>query len=153
MGDALLQECGQQCAQMIGHDQQGSNDTNQPSSPMKATLNQQPWFGRWLVQLWWKNAQPQLKNAPSQEDSQPFHTCYRKLLFFPTTDHEIFLRRISLNLNANYLQMKSLDGFFDLQLGRYCFNLETEFSLQGFRNPRLKLTSFLQNNFLKMINQ
>jgi hypothetical protein len=47
------------------------------------------------------------------------------------------------------LQMKSLDGFSNLQLGRYCFNLETEFSLQGFRNPRLKLASSLQTIFSK----
>jgi hypothetical protein len=48
--------------------------------------------------------------------------------------------------DANYLHMKSLDGFFGIQLGRYCFNLETEVSHRGFRNPRLKLASFSKTN-------
>jgi hypothetical protein len=51
-----------------------------------------------------------------------------------------------LRSNASYVRMKSLDGFSCLQLGRYCFNPETESSSQGLRNPRLKLASFSKTN-------
>jgi hypothetical protein len=73
----------------------------------------------------------------------PRATRFRPLL---TTGNESNLTQIYLDQNANDLQMKSLDGFSGIQLGRYCFNLETEVSHRGFRNPRLKLASFSKTN-------
>jgi hypothetical protein len=92
-------------------------------------------------------AEKKKRCAQQGENTQSAHTCHRKLHLFSTTDNEPNLTQISLDHNAIYPQMKSLNGFSDLQLGRYCFNLETEFSHQGFRNPRLKLASFSQKQF------
>jgi len=69
---------------------------------------------------------------------------------FSTADDESKLIPIRPGSCANFLQVKSLDGFSNNQLGRYCFNPETEFSHRGFQNPRLKLASF-SKQFLKMI--
>jgi len=109
---------------------------------------------RWKTQQLIEKRSNRMISAPSSKGKTPsLPRAKHKSPSFPQTENEILLRWTSLDLNANYLQMKSLNGFSDLQLGRYCFNLETEFSSQGFRNPRLKLAGFLQNNFLKMIIQ
>jgi hypothetical protein len=93
--------------------------------------------------------------APSQEKNVQLilPTCHKETDHFSTADDESNLTPNRPGSNVNSLQVKSLDGFSNNQLGRYCFNPETEFSHRGFRNPRLKLASFSQNNFLKMIIQ
>jgi hypothetical protein len=55
----------------------------------------------------------------------------QEMPLFSTMNNEIDLRIKSLGSNASYVQMKSLDGFSCLQLGRYCLNPETEPSSQG----------------------
>jgi hypothetical protein len=65
---------------------------------------------------------------------------------FLTTGNESNLTQIYLDPNADDLQMRSLDGSSGIQLGRYCFNPETEISHRGFGNPRLKLASFSKTN-------
>jgi hypothetical protein len=102
-------------------------------------------------------------NSHTQQEEKRCALCKRKpnlstrATRISTSSPQLMMNPISpkstLDHNANYPQMKSLDGFSDIQLGRYCFNSETEFSHRGFRNPRLKLASFSQNNFLKMIIQ
>jgi hypothetical protein len=86
---------------------------------------------------------------PAQGTSPLFHMCQKKTNHFSTAADESKLAQNRPGSIANSLQVKSLDGFSNNQLGRYCFNPETEFSHRGFQNPRLKLASFSQNNFLK----
>ena len=52
--------------------------------------------------------------------------------------------RITMPMTA----MKSLDGFSDLQLGRYCFNLETEFLPKGFETLVSSSQAFSKIQFL-----
>jgi hypothetical protein len=89
--------------------------------------------------------------APSQEKNVQLilPTCHKETDHFSTANDESNLASNRPGSNANSLQVKSLDGFSDIQLGRYCFNLETEVPHRGFRNPRPKLASFSQNNFSK----
>jgi len=105
----------------------------------------------WITLIWCKVAQPQGRTRPTQWNPQSFLTSHRKCL----SPSQRKMKTISdklLRSNASYVQLKSVDGFSFLQLGRYCFNPETESSSQGLQNPRLKPASF-SKTILKMIIQ
>jgi hypothetical protein len=151
MGDALLQECGQQGTQMIGHVQQGSNDTNQQSSPMKPrSANNHDLEGDWL-RMREKRPATNRECAQPRNDQSPTRAKRKMPILFS----DLKLKSSPMNLHetqCQYLQMRSLDGFSDLQLGRYCFNLETEFSPKGFETLVSSSQASSKTIFSKMIS-
>ena len=95
------------------------------------------------------------RGTPSKEkgNAQLFPTCHKEIDSFSATDDDSNLCQITLVHKINYPQMKSLDGFSDIQLGRYCFNLETEFSHRGFETLVSSSQASPTTIFSKMIIQ
>jgi hypothetical protein len=87
--------------------------------------------------------------AQHKKTPNPLHTCQRKRLSFSKTENEILLRQISLNHNANYLQMKSLNASPISQLGQM-ISLPNPSAEMGFQlKPSFAHRALLQIQFLK----
>jgi hypothetical protein len=100
---------------------------NTDQQRLKIMPSNKPRFGRWRTRPM-MGKPTAIKEECAQLKRKPLilHTCQRKRLLFSKTENEILLRQISLDHNANYLQMKSLNGFSNLPARTDGFTAESE---------------------------